>query len=66
MTIGRAWCGDCTEWCYPRRGGLCIRGESSRLRDEQEALMTKWNKQGSVGEHFANQLGALLNDEGPL
>lgn len=43
-TITRAWCFDCSEWCYPE--SLCVRGESAgreaenrRLREALERLV---------------------------
>lgn len=31
-TISRAWCFDCSEWCYPT--ALCVRGEAEQLREQ--------------------------------
>jgi chromosome segregation ATPase len=31
-TIGRAWCFDCSEWCY--QSALCVRGEAEQLREQ--------------------------------
>lgn len=37
MTIHRAWCSACSEWCYPH--ALCVRGEALVYQRALEAIV---------------------------
>jgi chromosome segregation ATPase len=41
-TISRAWCFDCSEWCYPT--ALCVRGEAEQTRAELEGMVGNRNR----------------------
>jgi hypothetical protein len=46
-TGGRAWCFDCSEWCYPRAG--CVRCREPRLEAVADAAMAvaQWAADGT-------------------
>lgn len=64
-TVGphRAWCFECTEWCYP--AAPCVRGELAQLQQQIDAVCQlhdrTWPDHSQELEDFLADLREILN-----